>query len=129
MELLAKIKSLDEVKDQTVSLSELYVEKNGAFFLNAKEIDGYGLNNGEAMRTVMEDAKAQKKAALDELSTLKSSTDSLRLKISELEAGGDLKAKEKIEALKEEITKQYTEKLEASRKNMQTCTVSTGMQL
>lgn len=118
MELKAKLKSLDEVKDKTVSLSELYVEKDGEFCLNAVEVDGYGIDNVGGMRTVLEDAKYQKKKAKEELDTIKREHDSAKIRLAELEANSDGKSKDKFEALRKELEEGFKNQIaEINEKN------------
>lgn len=109
MEIDAKVASLDGLKDKTVTISELYVEKDGKFFLNVKEIEGYGIDNVGGMRKVLEEAKDGRTDVKKKLEEVNASLETANSKIVELEATQDAKAKDQIEALKEELVIQHQE--------------------
>jgi len=115
MELKAKLKSLEEVGDQTASLKDLYVEKDGEFRLSVQEVDGVALANAGATVHVMEEAKKERDQIKAEKNALQKELDTLKLRATELEQGMDSKSKEKIEQMREEVKAEYQKQIDEEK--------------
>jgi len=120
--LKAKLNSLEEVKGQTIDLSELYKEENGNFILDVESVDGYSLQDVGGLKKVMEEAKAERDELKTKLKEATGQVDSLKLSNSQLEAGVDTKNKEKLDAVKDELEASYKAKLEEMSKEKESLT-------
>ena len=100
MALKAIIESKEDVPE---SVRGEYAEKDGKFYLQVDEVDGYALEDVAGIRKVLDEVKAERGQLRKDMSEVDGEAGSLKRKIVELEASQSSKSKEKLETLKADL--------------------------